>query len=63
MKKSTRLGTGGSMEVDWTVVVSVGIDLGDRTSRYIGLDGAGERVAEGRLPTTAEAFEKRSDRR
>jgi transposase len=46
-------------EVDWTTVVSIGIDLGDRTCRYVALDARGERVTEGRLSTTAEAFEKR----
>jgi transposase len=59
MKKSTRLTTRRSIEVDWTAVVSIGIDLGDRVSRYVGLDSAGERVAEGPVPTTMEGFEKR----
>jgi transposase len=59
MKKSTRQATRRSIEVDWTAVVSIGIDLGDRISHYVGLNSAGERIAEGRLPTTAEAIEKR----
>src|SRR5688572_1746991 len=59
MKKSKRQVSRGSIEVDWTVVVSIGIDLGDRISHYVALDARGERVGEGRVPTTAEAFEKR----
>ncbi|HLA15131.1 MAG TPA: IS110 family transposase [Gemmatimonadaceae bacterium] len=59
MKKSIRKTTGQSIEVDWSMVVTIGIDLGDRISQYVALDGNGEHVAEGRVPTTAEAFEKR----
>src|SRR5215211_1959326 len=33
--------------------LTVGLDLGDRTSRYCILDEAGEVVSEGQLPTTA----------
>jgi hypothetical protein len=32
--------------------LTVGLDLGDRTSRYCVLDEAGEVVSEGQLPTT-----------
>ena len=59
MKKSIRKTTGQSIEVDWSMVVTIGIDLGDRISQYVALDGNGEHVTEGRVPTTAEAFEKR----
>ena len=59
MKKSIRKTTGQSIEVDWNAVVSLGIDLGDRFSQFVALDETGERVAEGRVPTTAEAFGKR----
>lgn len=59
MKKSIRKTTGQSIEMDWGVVVVVGIDLGDRISQFVALDGDGQRVGEGRIPTTAEAFEKR----
>lgn len=59
MKKSIRKTAGQSIEVDWNTVVAIGIDLGDRVSQFIALDSAGERVAEGRVPTSAEAFEKR----
>ncbi|MEK6371132.1 MAG: IS110 family transposase [Acidobacteriota bacterium] len=59
MKKSTRRSTHRSIEVDWTTVVSIGIDLGDRVSHYVALDSAGERAAEGPVPTTSDGFEKR----
>lgn len=44
-------------EVDWQGVVTIGIDVGDRFSHYcaIGVDGA--IVAQGRVATTARAFE------
>ena len=58
MKKSICKTRGKSIEVDWNQVVVLGIDLGDHFSQFVALDGAGERVAEGRVPTTAEAFEK-----
>jgi transposase len=45
------------MEVDWSKVVTIGIDLGDRVSQYSAVDAEGERVQVGRVPTTAEAFE------
>jgi transposase len=32
--------------------LTIGLDLGDRTSRYCLLDEAGEKVSEGQLPTT-----------
>ncbi len=32
--------------------LTIGLDLGDRTSRYCILDEAGEKVSEGQLPTT-----------
>src|SRR5260370_25127627 len=32
--------------------LTIGLDLGDRTSRYCILDEAGEVVSEGQLPTT-----------
>lgn len=59
MKKSIRKTMGQSVEVNWKVVVAIGIDLGDRVSQYVALDNAGERVSEGRIPTTAEGFESR----
>lgn len=59
MKKSIRKMTGQSIEVDWSAVAVIGIDLGDRISQFVALNDAGERVAEGRAPTTAEAFEAR----
>lgn len=59
MKKSICKTTGKSIAVDWRTVVSIGIDLGDRISQYVALDCNGELVTESRLPTTAEAFQKR----
>src|SRR5512142_2868654 len=56
MKKSIRKMKGQSIEVNWSSVVTVGIDLGDRICHYVALDGDGECVTEGRVPTTAEAF-------
>jgi predicted NBD/HSP70 family sugar kinase len=35
----------------------VGLDLGDRTSRYCILDEAGEKVSEHKLPTTKPGLE------
>ena len=32
--------------------LTIGLDLGDRTSSYCILDEAGEKVSEGKLPTT-----------
>lgn len=59
MKKSIRKTKGEGIEVNWNEVVALGIDLGDRFSQFVALDRNGERIAEGRIPTTAEAFEKR----
>ncbi len=59
MKKSICKTTGQSIEVEWNAVAVLGIDLGDRISQFVALDGTGERVAEGRIPTTAEAFQQR----
>lgn len=58
MKKSIRKMRGQVIEVDWSTVVSIGVDLGDRISQYVALDCNGELVAESRIPTTAEAFQK-----
>ena len=57
MKKSTRISTPGSIEVNWTAVATIGVDLGDRLSHFVALGLDGKQVAEGRLPTTANAFE------
>jgi transposase len=58
MRKFTRPSSAVSLEVDWSVIAAVGIDLGDRFSQYVAIDNAGKQVAEGRLPTTAAAFRK-----
>jgi transposase len=39
-------------------VVAIGIDLGDRTSHFVGLDASGEVVATDRVTTTAAAMTK-----
>jgi len=59
MTKSIRKTKGHSIEVDWSTVVAIGIDLGDRVSQYVALDAYGERIGEGRVPTTAESFKTR----
>jgi len=59
VKKSIRKTTGQSIEVDWNAVRTIGIDLGDRISRFVALDSHGERIGEGSVPTTIEGFEKR----
>lgn len=57
MKKSTKAAR-REMKIDWEEVAAVGIDLGDRFSKFICLNAAGERVGEGRVPTIAAAIEK-----
>lgn len=37
--------------------LTVGVDLGDRSSHYCVLDGGGEKVLEGKLPTTQAGFD------
>lgn len=56
MSKFIRKTKEQTVEVNWSNVLSIGIDLGDRVSQYVALDAAGECVAAGRVPTTAEAF-------
>src|SRR3974390_3757227 len=53
MKNSNR----GKSEVE-KPAVTVGIDLGDRFSRYCVVDQAGEVVEEGRIATTAVTLER-----
>lgn len=57
MKKSTRAVTRRRVEVDWTKVKSVGIDLGDRKSRFVAIDQEGEVIGEGDVETTPAAME------
>lgn len=38
--------------------VTAGLDVGDRSSRYCVLDAAGERIEEGRVPTTEGALRR-----
>lgn len=46
-----------TVRVDWTRVVTIGIDVGDRFSRYCAIDAAGTVVVEGRVATTVGAIE------
>jgi transposase len=39
--------------------ITIGVDLGDKTSRYCVLDGEGEMVAEGGVPTTRKGLAER----
>ena len=57
MKKSIRKAKVQNLDVDWSKVTTIGIDLGDQTSQFFALTAEGEPAGEGRLPTTAEAFE------
>jgi transposase len=43
--------------VDWNAVVAIGVDLGDESAHYVGLDGSGAVVARGHVRTRAVAFE------
>lgn len=58
MKKFTSAAARPAMKIEWGTVVVIGIDLGDRFSRFVCLDTTGERIGEGRVPTTAAAIEK-----
>jgi len=53
MRKSSRHSAGGQKPE-----MTVGIDLGDRFSRYCVVNGEGEVVEEGRIQTTAVALER-----
>ena len=53
MRKSSR----GSVEVQ-KPAMTVGIDLGDRFSRYCRVNADGEGIEEGRIATTREALER-----
>ena len=58
MKKFTR-NAKQNVEMDWTKVITIGIDLGDRVSQFFTLTADGECAGEGRVPTTAQAFESK----
>ena len=57
MKKSTSP-TRPSMQNNISEAELIGIDLGDRTSHFVGLNAGGEVVAAGQLRTTAAAMSK-----
>lgn len=57
MKKSSKKQRGGTVAESKPAQV-VGLDLGDRYSRYCMLSSTGEEMEEGRIPTTAAAMEK-----
>jgi transposase len=48
----TKTNKGQIVEMAANKRLTIGLDLGDRTSRYCILDEAGEVVSEGHLPTT-----------
>jgi transposase len=56
MKKS--ISARREMKIDWKEVAAVGLDLGDRVSQLVCVNASGERIGEGRVPTTAAAMEK-----
>src|SRR5688572_30171471 len=58
VKKSTSVGTRTSMQSNISQAEVIGIDLGDRTSHFVGLNGSGEVVAAGRVTTTAAGMAK-----
>lgn len=62
MRKSTQAARAPSVGQQ-PVESTIGIDLGDRWSRYCVLDGAGAIIEEDRVRTTAEALEQRLGRR
>jgi len=57
MKKSNKKQQGGTVAESKPAQV-VGLDLGDRYSRYCLLSSTGEMMEEGRMQTTAAAIEK-----
>lgn len=59
MKKSTSAAKRTTMQSNHISEAEViGIDLGDRTSHFVGLNADGDVVAEGRISTTAAAMAK-----
>lgn len=58
MKKSTSVATRTSMQDNIREAEVIGIDLGDRTSHFVGLNGSGEVSGTGKLATTAAAIAK-----
>lgn len=59
-KKSGKQGKGQKPKIQGLAIqqrLTVGIDLGDKTSRYCILDEAGEVVSEDQLPTTKAGFD------
>lgn len=58
MKKSTSPAIQKSMQETIRDAEVIGVDLGDRTSHLVGLNGSGEVVATGRVLSTVEAITK-----
>ena len=57
MKKNNTEGKGLAQDQKvWKGPITIGMDLGDRTSRYCILDGNGETVREGSVGTTKAAM-------
>ncbi|HEV3409763.1 MAG TPA: IS110 family transposase [Chthoniobacterales bacterium] len=55
-KRVTRAAKATTQNADWTAVVTIGIDIGNRFSHYCGIDRSGAVVRTGRMVTTAGAF-------
>ena len=58
MKKFSKNSSLNPMNIDWAKVVAVGIDLGDRASRFVCLDNTGERIGEGSVATARATIER-----
>lgn len=57
MRKSTRMSSTAHLKTVQSSITSIGIDLGDRFWHFVALDRDGQVIAEGRLATSAAAFE------
>jgi transposase len=58
VKKSSRSAARQPMNIQWSSVAAVGIDLGDRTSRFVCLDESGKQIGEGSVATARAAVER-----
>ena len=61
MKKNTTKGKGVQQDLKqeqklWKGPITIGMDLGDKTSRYCMLDGNGEQMREGSVAATEAAM-------
>lgn len=58
MKKCNSGASRTNLKNDIELAEVIGIDVGDRVCQYVGINGQGEVVAIGQIPTTAAAMEK-----